>query len=158
MPGRWAAANPGQQRIFTPAIMPAYRCRVPVQHNEYDCGLFVLNHIEFFIHGVSELAAGSAARDERWLGQLVVQEPGQQHEEAPGQQQEEGIAAATPPSPPYPAFLAINIERVKVDGQVVGPAPGFLRRGWFSPANPAALRGELVHLLQERMLAQAVDK
>jgi hypothetical protein len=51
VPARWAQEHPGQERVFSQATMPFLRCDVPQQDNHCDCGLFVLSHIEFFIHG-----------------------------------------------------------------------------------------------------------
>ncbi len=199
MPGLWAAAHPGEERVFSPSTMPAFRCRVPQQENGYDCALFVLNHIEFFLHGASELALASEAREERWQGSLTTLEQAQgggqqaaaaaavavgslhpgaapqgsaasglqapapaadggQQAAAPPAAAGPATAAAAPAAPAYPPFLAINLEVVQDEQAVVGPALGFLRRGWFSSHNAAALRGELVHLMQERMLTQALDK
>ena len=47
MPGRWVAANPtASPRIFE---LPAKKMPLPTQDNGWDCGLFLLTNMEFFL-------------------------------------------------------------------------------------------------------------
>lgn len=50
MPARWVAANPNAPpRIFE---LPAKKVPLPTQDNGWDCGLFLLTNMEFFIYAL----------------------------------------------------------------------------------------------------------
>jgi Ulp1 family protease len=155
---------------------------VPQQDNGSDCGLFVLSHAEFFLHGalVALAAAWGAAPPQalpsKQAGAGAQQQQGEQQQLEALAQVEAAVTALAPKAEqqqqqhqhqqgqqgqghaPAGAFLAIDVAAVRDEDSAVGGARGFLRPGWFSKLNAAALRDEILHLAQRRMLDQALDR